>query len=199
MTTCWRAEPLFQNLDSIRRAEVGVIIPVRNEARDIATCIAAIAAQRAARPLAAIIVVNNTSDDSAVLALNAAREAGLPLLLANRTLSRGGVGAARRLGAALASRHLPRLRLLLSTDADAVPEPRWIAGMARSLERFDAVTGAITVCERELRLLPPSVRAIGQLEADYLHLMEELDVLMVSDAPGLNRAGGANLGLHMSA
>ncbi|MDF2231288.1 glycosyltransferase family 2 protein [Albimonas sp. CAU 1670] len=180
-------------------AETAVIVPARDEAELIGRCLAALAPQLSAA--AVIVAVNNTSDDTAARALALARREGLPLAVAERRLPRGGVGAARRFGFALAARLCPQAEALLTTDADAAAAPDWIDRMRAALAGADVAAGRIETFPDEARGLPPDYRRRQRREERYLGLSLAFEALMdpAGRAGGLNLAGGANLGVRAAA
>jgi glycosyltransferase involved in cell wall biosynthesis len=95
---------------------VSVIVPVLNEARRITACLDALAAQEGAPPFEVIVVDNGSRD-------------GTPDLVRNHSIGgrlehepARGPYAARNTGIAAA-----RGEIVAFTDADCVPEPRWVA------------------------------------------------------------------------
>lgn len=128
-----------------------IIIPARNEARRIGACLEALAPQLG-RTAMIVLVANNCTDDTVRAARGALR--GPCLRIVDRTLAAGqGVGAARRLGCDIAARAAPQLRNLLTTDADCVPGPDWIAANLRHLAQVDAVCGAVSPLSGESAIL----------------------------------------------
>ena len=94
-----------------------VVIPARNEADRIADCLAALDGQDAD----ALVVANNCTDATAELAVRsgaAVVDCGIP---------DGGVGAARRLGAKEGWRRMSRLKHIMTSDADCLVAPDWVA------------------------------------------------------------------------
>jgi GT2 family glycosyltransferase len=106
---------------------VSVIIPVRNGAGTLAACLDAVAAQQDA-PAFEVIVVDNTSVDGS-RALAAAHGAVTIVVDEARVSSY----AARDAGIEAATGEV-----LAFTDADCVPEPRWLAEGLAALSRAGA-------------------------------------------------------------
>jgi glycosyltransferase involved in cell wall biosynthesis len=97
-----------------------VVIPVKDDARELAACLAALAAQ--SRPADEVVVVDNAStDDSA----SVARAAGASVVRCDVP----GIPAAASHGYDSASGDV-----ILRLDADCRPDVDWIARMLRSLE-----------------------------------------------------------------
>jgi mycofactocin glycosyltransferase len=142
--------------------DVTVIVPVRDRARMLDRCLAALGSQYP------VVVVDDGSAESAAIAAVAARYgAGL-----RRRPVSGGPAAARNTGlAGLASDFVAFL------DSDCVPPPGWLAGLAPHLDdplvaavaprimtppattavgRYDRVRGSLDLGEQPARVLPSS-------------------------------------------
>ena len=185
-------------LEAVAQASVAVIIPARNEAERIGPCLDALA-QQDRQGCAIHVCVNNTDDATAEIVRDQARRHRLPLVLSELRLPRGGVGRARRLGHLSAMRFSPGAASLLSTDADCLAAPGWIAAMRAALERHPAVLGRIEGLDDLAPELLDKVRRGGRVEDDYMRLSLEFARLVSqggSEAIGLNTAGGANLGIR---
>ncbi|MGP3698494.1 glycosyltransferase [Rhodobacter sp. NSM] len=184
------------DLPRIARADMTIVIPARDEEDMLPRCLAALADQDGIEAAAVTLCVNNSRDDTATSAWRTARALGLAFVLVEVDLPRGGVGRARRLGHAVAMRHSPRARKLLSTDADSTAAPGWLAAMGRALDKAPAVLGRIEglpdIAEGDLRRLGP----VDEVEQAYLRLSTEFERLVSGRPFGLNLAGGANLGFR---
>ncbi|MDO6587665.1 glycosyltransferase [Salipiger sp. 1_MG-2023] len=176
-----------------------IVIPARNEQVYIADCLDSLFAQATPRRAGIVICVNNTTDDTAAIALDRARSRRWPLIVIQADLAKGGVGQARRLGHRVALRAAPHASVLLSTDADCRPAPRWQAEMEMTLRRAPAVLGRIEVAAQELAGFPGQFLRRQHIENDFAELAMEFERLMDPAGPngiGLNTAGGANLGFR---
>ncbi len=135
-----------------------VVIPARNEAERLPRALAALAAEGT---LDIVVVANGCGDDTAAIA-----RAGCPSLSV-ATLETGplanGVGAARRLGMALALKHAGD-PALATTDADCTVRPGWLAATRAALDHADVVCGYVEPEPAEFAMLPPLVREHGDLE-----------------------------------
>ncbi len=183
---------------AVAAARTAIVVPARNEARRIAACLESLAAQDTDTRPVVCLCVNNTVDRTAAIALEVARRAGLALVCLDTTITAGGVGRARRIGHRLIRRISPKVRAILSTDADCVADPGWVRAMENGLRTAPAVLGRIDVAAAELDALPPRFHAQAAIEAAYLKLSMEFERLMAEPsraAIGLNTAGGANLGV----
>lgn len=182
-------------------AQVAVVIPACNEGQRIGACLAALAPQMVAARAAVVLVVNNTTDDTAELARARAMMLDLPLVLVRRDLRHGGVGAARRLGCAAAARWCPRAETILTTDADGTAAPDWIARMLSALGPADVVAGRIEAMDSEAAAFPEAFLRAAAREEAYCCLSREFERLMdpAGHRGGLILAGGANLGFRAAA
>jgi mycofactocin system glycosyltransferase len=125
------AHPVLDGLPSAGRAEVTVVIPVRDRHDELARCLAGLTAAGLA-PAPRVIVVDDGSGDQAAVKGVAAR-AGASVL--RRPVS-GGPAAARNTG--LAAAETPLVAFL---DSDCVPGPGWLDAL---LPHFaDPALGAV--------------------------------------------------------
>lgn len=185
--------------DAFAASGTVIVIPARNEQAYVVECLDSLFAQNAPHRAGIVLCVNNTTDDTAAIALDRARVARWPLIVLEAELAGGGVGQARRLGHRVALRAAPRASALLSTDADCVPAPRWQAEMELALCQAPAVLGRIEVAEHELAGFPGPFLQRQYIENDFVQLSMEFERLMDpagTDGIGLNTAGGANLGFR---
>lgn len=151
-----------------------VIIPARNEAERIGACLTALAGQWPDR-VTVILVLNNTTDDTKGTARRIATQHDLDVEILDHTLpSDQGVGTARRLGCDHALRLMPRLRYLLTTDADCVVTPGWIADNIAQLQTADAVCGKIELIAQEAGILDGMDRTLATNEGVYRNLVQQI-------------------------
>jgi glycosyltransferase involved in cell wall biosynthesis len=125
-------------------AEVSVVIPVRDDARHLQRCLAALDAQTVT-PLEVIVVDNGSTDDSAVVA----RAHGARVV----TEPRAGIPAAAATGYDAATG-----TVIARLDADSLPPADWVQRVVEALERRPeavAVTGVGV-----FRDPPPGVRQL---------------------------------------
>ncbi len=112
--------------DAPNRPSVAVIIPTKNEAARIATCLQAI--RRQTTPPAEIIVVDgNSTDDTAIIA----RELGARVVTENY---------GTRAGACQTGIENTHCEIVAFTDADCIPGDSWLEGLLSSLSK--GVSGA---------------------------------------------------------
>jgi glycosyltransferase involved in cell wall biosynthesis len=142
----------------VRTKAIGVVVPVHNEERLLASALAAIddsfsrMDSRGIRLLTAI-VLDGCTDDSAAIArrwtTELARRVGAPRSLVVHG-SRAGVGHARSAGCAALLRRWrdldPRGIWLASTDADSQVPPSWLSAQVEAHERgIDLWAGRVAV------------------------------------------------------
>ena len=117
--------------------DVTVVIPARNEAHSIETCLAAIAEQTFPPERTEVIVVDDRStDDTASRALRWTEKIpGLKIVRVTESAlacpKKSALDAGIRAGAG---------RIILTTDADCIPSPDWIASTVRA---FDPEVGMV--------------------------------------------------------
>ncbi|MDZ4372801.1 MAG: glycosyltransferase family 2 protein [Phenylobacterium sp.] len=177
-------QPGFNDADSWRPV---VAIPVRNEEERLPALIAALAAQtwgrRTAERLCVSLVLNNCTDGSlGVVRRTAAAFPEVNLHVTNVTWrSNAHVGRARRLAMetaiGLGSQAGPVV--VLTTDADAQPEPGWVDATLRSIAAgADAVGGLIIGDPAEEALLGPAVLHRAEMNLRYAALADQLAALV---------------------
>ena len=163
-----------------------VAVPVKNEERRLPALLAALAHQAGAgqRPLPVVVVLNNCSDGS----LAAARAASLawPALRIEAVAvdfppAAAHVGSARRLAmdAAFDLCASPEQSVILTTDADSVPEPGWVAAnLAAVAAGADLVGGRIIGDPAEERQLGPGFLRRARLTGRYALRADRLAALI---------------------
>lgn len=153
--------------------DIAVVIPARNEAQRIGACLAAFAGQ--VERVTVILVINNTVDATAEITREAVARYDLDLTVLDCALDPAeGVGAARRIGCDHAMRRMRHLRYLMTTDADCVVAPDWIARNARHLEFVDAVCGRIDLIESEKGIVSEMDLVLATNEGRYRTLVQRM-------------------------
>jgi len=181
--------------------DTAIVIPARNEEARIGACLTALAGQGNAM---VILVVNNTTDRTGSVARDIAARFGLDLTVLERTLpSYAGVGTARRIGCDHALQTMPALRYLLTTDADCIVAPDWIARNLAHLQTVDAVCGKVDLIQAEADILDGMDPHLATLEGTYRALVQDI---YARHAPGCadisgthGEAAGASLALSKAA
>ncbi|WP_299793872.1 glycosyltransferase family 2 protein [uncultured Marivita sp.] len=181
--------------------DTAIVIPARNEEARIGACLTALAGQGNA---VVILVLNNTTDRTGSVAHDIAARHDLDLTVLERTLpSREGVGTARRIGCDHALQTMPALRYLLTTDADCIVAPDWIAQNLAHLKTADAVCGKVDLIAGEADILDGMDPHLAELEGIYRALVQDI---YARQAPGSadigythGEAAGASLGFTRAA
>jgi hypothetical protein len=165
---------------------VAVTIPAKDEAATIARTLAALTAQQHTdgTPLDAdafevLVFANNCSDATAAVARAFATRTRVAVHVAQASLPTADahVGTARRAlmdAAALRFAAAGREGLILTTDADSVVAPSWIAATQTEMHGVDAVTGRIVLDPAYLASLTPAGRRMLASEGAYQFAVSEL-------------------------
>ena len=183
--------------------DIAVVIPARNEADRITACLTPLLAQARDR-LRIIVVVNNTTDATARIAERMCAVAGTSHCVLDTTLpANQGVGTARKLGAETAFAVMPRLKYLLTTDADCIVAPDWVARNLRHLAQVDAVCGDVRPIPEEVGLLSGMDGKLAEMEGRYRALVLQFYRTYAPDPHNFRahhgEASGASLGFRASA
>lgn len=173
---------------------VCVTIPVRNEEQRLAACLEGFASQVdvSGRPLTPacfeiLLLLNNCTDRSAEVAARWARaHPDIALHTIERDLPQGQAhaGTARRLlmdtaWQRLGGEQATGVCAILTTDADSVVAPDWIAQNLAALHAgAEAVGGAITIRREDLEALPEHVRRCYEADRCYAACIAELEDLL---------------------
>lgn len=157
------------------------------------------------RTVGIVLVVNNSTDESARRARDwCARLPGLSFVLVDCAFASeaAGAGAARRLGMDMACGHLAAQGALLTTEADTLVRPDWVACNLAELRHAELICGTVLVRADEAQARPSAVAAHGSAERDDLtacvRLVAHLDPQAHDRAPAHHNAAGASLALPRS-
>ena len=159
-----------------------VAIPARNEAQNVRACLAALASQHdAAHHLRAVILFcNNCTDDTALMAREAADGLPFPLKVIEASISseESTIGSVRQLACFAAQKFLHRHGhadgIIVNTDADSRVGERWLEELISAFTpQVDAVAGAIDL---DLPEVPEfdRIRSIRAKEAEYADALAEM-------------------------
>ena len=183
--------------------DAAIVIPAKDEQARLHACLdAAAVAIHAASDLTAgiVLVVNNTTDESAHRAFEWALDRGVvPFVLIDCAFApaEAGAGAARRLGLDTACDHLAAPGVLLTTDADTLVRDDWVIRNLAELRVAELICGTVLGRADEARALPPAIAAHGSIEQDYLtasiELVARLDPQPHDPAPAHHNAAGASM------
>ncbi|WP_238181796.1 glycosyltransferase [Methylobacterium trifolii] len=165
-----------------------IAIPVRNEAERITACLRAVDAQAGLRPgsLGLVLFLNNCTDGTVALVEDLAPRMSIPVRFAHVTFAGAHAGWARRAAMDAAADWLDAgghaMGTILSTDADTLVPPDWVARNLAAMEAgADAVAGRVELNPAEAALLPPSLPARGRLEDAYSALLTEAEARIDPD------------------
>lgn len=189
--------------------DIAVVVPAKDEADRIIGCLSAIALAAAAITEACVgvvLVVNNTTDDTAARACDWAvhHRGDLSVVVVDHHFRapQTGVGHARRLGIGLAIDAMPDNGILLMTDADTHVSATWIADNLAELRGADVVCGRVDAIADEQAALPVEISRHGSWEADYvaaaLDLAALLDPLPHDPRPPHHNGAGASMAFRKS-
>ncbi len=175
-----------------------IAIPARNEATLLPRCLAALAAQTVAvENFITVVVANNCSDKTAEIARNFSGLRNLEIVEVAFPTGADHAGSARRAATETAATYAD---IILTTDADCVPDPDWVEAMLAAFALgVDAVAGAVSGDWNELQHQPALPLAIGKLEWDYLSLLAEAEAIFDPQPhdpmPRHAQCCGANMGI----
>src|SRR6202167_4736128 len=130
------------------RSPIVVAIPVKDEADRIGNCLRALSFQTGSSQYQVVLLLNNCTDDTAVVVKNVA--AGLPIPVRHFEVTlpseHGNAGYARRLAMQAAEDFVAPDGVLLTTDADACVYSNWLAANLLALQQgADAVAGCVEI------------------------------------------------------
>ncbi|OYV33761.1 MAG: hypothetical protein B7Z80_23155 [Rhodospirillales bacterium 20-64-7] len=161
-------------------SRVVVAIPVRDEQEYIGLCLGALR-QQTRRAEVILLLLNNCTDDTR--ARCHAWETALPELRVTECMLgpvQASAGAARRLALNLAC-SLDEADIVMTTDADAVPAPDWIArNLAAIAAGAEVVCGMARLVPADAAALPERLHEAHRQEALCL---EALDALIAQIDP----------------
>jgi hypothetical protein len=163
------------------RARLVVAIPAKNEARLLPRCLRALAAQRGAPPFDAVVFANDCTDATAPAARSLATQlpGRLRVIEASLAPAQRHAGQARRCAMEAAAADATEDAILFSTDADAVPDPQWIANTMRHFAAgVEAVAGHAILEPLSSARLPHAVRERCRQEALVARLLARIETLI---------------------
>ena len=178
---------------------ISICVPLRDEASHLPGLFAAFdALDRDPNDLVRFcLVLDGCTDDSLRLARDYAAHAPREVLIDRAPPSPANAGRARHRAMMLGVRALAGGDgLLLTTDADSRPTPRWLATMAHALDRVDVVAGRIV--RNVTRPNPVQDRVEAYSDALFA-LRRRLDPVPWEAATTHHFAGGANIGIRADA
>lgn len=191
------ADPANQHIDQdLVTVPTAVCVPVRDEAERLPTLLLALAGQIEAKDYDVCLLFDGDQPGLQRQAQDLAGAAGLSLSC--RTMVRqpqANAGRARRAAMALGLETLGAhpAALVLSTDADSVPAPDWVAANRRALREVDVVAGHI---RREAYPVRPGRDRLERYLENLYRLERMVDPIDHEPPPGHPSLGGASLGFR---
>jgi hypothetical protein len=154
-----------------------VAIPAKDEAALIGGCLRALAHQS---ELAddIVLLVNNSTDETAEIARSFKRSIGSRLHVSEVTLSsdQANAGTARRLAVETAHEIAGSQGIILMTDADGQVPKSWVARNLKWLRAgYDAVCGMARIDSADEALIPEHLIHDDLAEAKYAALLDEIN------------------------
>jgi GT2 family glycosyltransferase len=184
---------------AMRPLPIVVAIPVKNEEERIGACLASLAAQT--RKFDRLVLLLNNCNDGTLQICNEfqARHAGVEIYEEHLHGPLASAGEARRLAFQYACTPFAD-SILLTTDADAVPERSWIEKNSAAIAAgAHAVCGAIEMDPRDA----PCIAHLAQDDArekSLLELLDEIACLLNPDSfdpwPRHQQQSGASIALR---
>ena len=182
-------KPLSVDVDPDPLCRICVIVPVRNEAEQIATTLAALSQQYGLqgqrldpRTYEVIVLANNCTDHSAAVARRAAAQCHMPVHVVERQFApaEAYIGRVRQILMDEAYWRLTargqRRGIIASTDGDTRVAPTWLAAIQHEIEQgADGVSGRIMTEGQDRAKLDPYTRACYLRAVGYGYLCVELE------------------------
>lgn len=159
-------------------------IPARDEADRIVPCLEALDAQCGARLDHILLLVNNSTDGTADAARSVALHPGTRLHVIERTLppEQANAGMARRLAMQAAATLAGAEGVLLTTDADGLVDPDWLAANLAALQAgADVVAGWVELHPIEWGMIPNTLHEDDARECAYDALCDEIHARLDPD------------------
>ncbi len=183
-----------------------VAVPVKDEAARIAGCMSALALQRDVAPDAIVLVVNNTTDETAAIIRDLAYSLPVPIEVIEHVFppEQASAGAARRMAMERAAALLVEDGVLLTTDADGRVPSDWVAANLCHLRRGnDAVAGRAVLDPAEEAAIPERLRQDDALECAYAAALDEIASIVApipwDPWPRHTEHSGASIAVTLSA
>jgi GT2 family glycosyltransferase len=180
-----RANPAPERRAAARsQPKVIVAIPVRNEADTIAACLHGLHDQLGASVDRVVLLLNNCTDATAdrIRELRPRLRMGIDAVARDFRGTRASAGFARNLAVRYAMDMLEPHDVLLTTDADAVVDPNWIAATLAALhDGADAVCGRAVISQADASAIPAHLHEDNARETKLSTLLDEMAWLMEPD------------------
>jgi GT2 family glycosyltransferase len=183
-----------------------IAVPARNEATHLPACLEGLVRQQGAQFSDIVVLVNNSSDDTADLARQFKSEPGTAVHVIEKKLPghRANAGHARRLAMRLAAPLAGAHGILFTTDADSVADPDWLTGnLAAIAAGADAVAGWVELDLQDWSRIPISLHEDDARECAYDTVCDEIVALLDPDAadpwPRHTQNSGASIAVTAAA
>lgn len=190
-----------------RRAAPGdaaIVVPARNEAARIASCLdhCSVAIAAAGADVRLVVVANNSTDETAEVVRGWAerQDRALDLVEVELADELAHAGAARRLAFEMGRHLVHEAGTLMCTDADSRPELGWVVTNLAEVRRgASLVCGRVVLDAAERAQLPGAFLADWAIEDAYRQASRELGQLIDPDPhnplPHHGQVSGASLAI----
>jgi len=177
-----------------------IAIPAHNEADWITRCLTALDKQEGQVVSRVVLLVNNSTDQTAPIARRLQQIVAFPLEIIEHQFlpEHQNAGQARRLAMEHAASWVPADGVLLCTDADGQVAPDWLsANMSHIRNGADAVAGRAIIDPVDAAAIPAVLHEDDARECAYAALLDEIDCLIDPDPadpwPRHNEHSGASI------
>ena len=188
------------------RPITAVAIPARDEAERIGACIEALNGQDGAQLDHIFLLVNNSFDDTAKIARSVRLHRATQLHIVERDLppEQANAGFARRMAMARAAGLAGPRGVILTTDADGLVDPDWLAANLAALAAgADVVAGWVDLHPLEWSQIPTKLHEDDARECAYDALCDALHHRIDPDpadpAPRHTQHSGASIAVTAEA
>jgi cellulose synthase/poly-beta-1,6-N-acetylglucosamine synthase-like glycosyltransferase len=201
----WNAIPPFTaSAESVRlsRTKISVLVPARNEEANIAACIDSLSRQSYPKDLYQVIVIDDHSTDRTPEIVSELHYPGLSVQCFRlaETMSDQPIVAHKKRAIETGIRHASG-ELIVTTDADCLFHPDWLATMAAFYEQKNAKFIAAPV-----RIGGPTDASLARNRRSLLSIFQTLDFITLQGITGAavsrkfhSMCNGANLAYARSA
>jgi glycosyltransferase involved in cell wall biosynthesis len=183
-----------------------VALPVKDEAERLGGCLHALDHQDHATDLTVLVLVNNSTDESAAIARRFAASSRARVLVEDIALPRPdqNAGGARRIAMQRAADIAGADGIVLTTDADGRVAPSWLRENLRAIEAgADAVAGRAIIDPVEEALIPSALIEADARECKYAALLDEIAAQLDPDPadpwPRHDEHSGASIAVTVGA
>lgn len=176
-----------------RNKRIAICVPVRDEASSLPGLFEAVERlNRTDLDLRLCLLLDSCRDESAVVARDYGDRGSVPVWLERIEQVEANVGRARHAAMLLGIAALDRAGLLLSTDADSVPDVEWLQAMVAGSCNAEIVAGKVVRTVTRTHTLQDRVESYY----DRLHAMRRICDPVAWEATVTHPySSGANLGL----